>query len=198
MSIQKNGEQCYARAMKRSPWPMVATLFRIMIVPLIVVIMAYQWPSWNWICGWLFVVASITDWLDGYLARRLKSVSVMGKLLDPIADKILVSSILIMLIPLGRIEAIAVVILINRDVLIGGIRSIAASSNLIIDAGSLGKWKAAVQMMAIPMLLVSENVLGLPFALIGYWGIWISVVLSLISGFQYFISFMQHYREKMV
>ena len=198
MSIQNKHEQCYARAMIRSPWPMIATLSRIVIVPLIVLIMIYKWPYWNWISSILFILASITDWLDGYLARKLKSVSVMGKLLDPVADKILVSSILIMLIPLGRIEALAVLILINRDVLISGIRSLAASSNYIIDAGQLGKWKTAVQMVAIPALLINDTFWDIPFGSLGYWGIWLSVTLSLISGFQYFIAFTQHYRKKVV
>ena len=109
--------------------------------------------------------------------------------LIPIADKVLVSSILIMLIPLQAIEAFAVIILINRDVIIGGIRSIAASQGQIIDAGSLGKWKTTVQMIAIPSLLLGQTWDFLPFAVIGYYGLWLSVVLSLVSGFQYFTAF---------
>lgn len=184
--------------MKRSPWPMIATLFRIVIVPLIIIIMLFKWPYWNWISAILFIIASITDWLDGYLARKLKSVSVMGKLLDPIADKVLVSSVLIMLIPLERIEALAVLILINRDVLIGGVRSMAASSGLIIDAGSLGKWKTAIQMVAIPVLIIGDSLFGIPMESIGYWGIWLSVALSLISGFQYVMGFMRNYKFEIV
>lgn len=171
--------------MQVSPWPMVATLARIFIVPLIVVLMMWQpadWPLW---CAVLFIVASITDWLDGYLARRLNSVSVMGKFLDPIADKVLVSSILIMLIPLEAIEALAVIILINRDVIIGGIRSVAATKGQVIDAGQMGKWKTALQMVAIPSLLLSFSWDFLPFQELGYWGLWLSVILSLYSGVGY-------------
>ena len=168
---------------------MVATLFRIFIVPVIILFMIYQWNYWNWITSVLFIVASMTDWLDGYLARKLNSVSVMGQLLDPIADKVLVSSVLILLIPLGRIEALAVLILINRDVIIGGVRSLAASQGQIIDAGPLGKWKTAVQMISIPLLLLGSPFHGVPTQAVGYGGLWISVALSLISGVQYFLSF---------
>ncbi|MCB0378405.1 MAG: CDP-diacylglycerol--glycerol-3-phosphate 3-phosphatidyltransferase [Bdellovibrionales bacterium] len=175
--------------MKTSPWPMLATLFRIFLVPLIIVLMMAEVSYWNWLCAFLFILASITDWLDGYLARKLNSVSTMGKFLDPVADKILISSVLIMLIPIGRIEAIAVLVLINRDVIIGGLRSIAASKGEVIAAGSLGKWKTAVQMVAIPCLLISEVFLFVPLATIGYWGVWLSLVLSVVSGFQYLVAF---------
>ena len=138
LSIQKAMAQCYDQMVKLSPWPMIATLFRIFIVPVVVVLMMLKPTFWAPICCVLFIIASITDWLDGYLARKLNSVSTMGKFLDPMADKILVSSVLIMFIPLGWIEAIAVLLLINRDMLIGGVRSIAASRGQIIAAGNIG------------------------------------------------------------
>ena len=177
------------KAVKLSPWPMIATLFRIAIVPVIVVLMMCKTPYWELTSCLLFIVASITDWLDGYLARKLNSVSVMGKFLDPIADKVLVSSVLIMFIPMGAIEAVAVLLLINRDVIIGGIRSIAASEGQVIAAGNLGKWKTTFQMIAIPCVFLGQVWNFLPFESIGYYGIWVSVVLSLVSGFQYFMGF---------
>lgn len=184
--------------MKVSPWPLIATLFRIAIVPFIVVLMIYKPNHWPIICFILFVVASLTDWLDGYLARKLKSVTMMGKFLDPMADKVLVSSVLIMLIPLNLIEALAVVFLINRDVLIGSIRSIAAAKGQVIAAGPLGKWKTAIQMVAIPSLFLSQSWSFLPFYEVGYFGLWISVVLSLISGIQYFNGFLKQNSVKIL
>ena len=175
--------------MKASNLPLMATLFRILIVPVIVLIMIYKPPYWATICSFLFIIASITDWLDGYLARKLNSVTTMGKLLDPIADKVLVSSVLVMFIPLDWFEAIGVLLLINRDVIIGGVRSMAASQNLIIDAGTLGKWKTTLQMIAIPSLFFANDFSFLPFQEVGYYGLWLSVVLSLVSGFQYFMAF---------
>lgn len=170
---------------------MVATLSRIVMVPLIVAFMMFKPPWWAVTCCVLFILASITDWLDGYLARKLNSVSDMGKFLDPIADKVLVSSILIMFIPLQLIEAIAVLILINRDVIIGGIRSIAAAQGQIIGAGNLGKWKTTVQMVAIPSLFLSVQFSFLPFQELGYYGLWLSVVFSLVSGIQYFMGYLK-------
>jgi len=172
-------------AMKLSPWPMIATLFRIFIVPVIVVLMLYKPNAWPLICGILFIIASLTDWLDGYLARKLNSVSVAGKFLDPIADKVLVSSVLILFVSMQMIEALAVLILINRDVIIGGVRSIAASQGQVIDAGIIGKWKTTIQMIAIPSLFFGQSLSFLPFQEVGYWGLWLSVALSLYSAGQY-------------
>lgn len=168
---------------------MIATLFRIAIVPVIVLLVLCPPNHWASLCAGLFILASLTDWLDGYLARKLDSVSIMGKFLDPIADKVLVSSILLLFISLNWIEVLAVLILINRDTLIGGIRSIAASQGMIIDASSLGKWKTSLQMVAIPCLFLAHDFPNFPFQSIGYYGLWASVVLSLISGLQYFMAF---------
>lgn len=189
--IQKLLDQCYSQMMKLSPWPMVATLSRIVIVPLLVVLMLAKPPWWAMTCCVLFIAASITDWLDGYLARKLNSVSDMGKFMDPIADKVLVSSVLIMLIPLQLIEAVAVLLLINRDVIIGGVRSIAASQGQVIAAGNLGKWKTTTQMIAIPALFLSIDFQFLPFQEIGYYGLWLSIVFSLVSGGQYFMGYLK-------
>ena len=182
--------------MKKTQLAMIATIFRILIVPLIIAIMILQPQLWNWYSAGLFVIASITDWLDGYWARKYDSVSILGQFLDPVADKVLVSSILILLIPMGRIEALAVIILINRDVFISGLRSIAASQGLVISAGPMGKWKTALQMVAIPLILIGEKSLGFHLETLGYWGIWGSVILSVISGFQYVMAFFAHKKIK--
>lgn len=165
--------------------PLWATLLRIAAVPFIVVIMLYQTLYWNWIAAGLFIFASITDWLDGYWARKYNAESDIGRLLDPIADKVLVSTVLILLIPLERIEALLVIILLNRDILINGLRSFAAAKGKVISAGQLGKWKTGFQMVAIPALLIHENIGPLSGQFIGYWGLWISVALSLLSAAEY-------------
>lgn len=178
-----------------APWkkklPLWTTLLRIFAVPILIVLILAKPHNWNWLSAWVFVVASISDWLDGYWARKFDAESDLGKLLDPIADKFLVSSVLILLIPLGRIESLLVLLLLNRDILINGLRSFAASKQQIISAGSIGKWKTAVQMVALPTILVYEPVFGLPFGEIGYWGLWLSLALSLFSGFQYTWAFLQ-------
>lgn len=139
----------------------------------------------GYIAAFIFILASITDYLDGMLARKFQVESVMGKFMDPVADKVLVSSTLIMLIPSERLGPIMVVLLLARDTLISGLRSIAATQNKIIAAGTVGKWKTAVQMVAIPAVLIHQPLFGIPFYEIGYWILWISVALSLISGAQY-------------
>jgi len=173
----------------RKNLPLWATLFRMAMVPVIVVLMMMEPPFWNWISAICFILASISDWLDGYWARLYDAESDLGKLLDPIADKFLVSSVLILLIPIGRIEALLVLCLLNRDIIINGLRSFAASKGKIISAGTLGKWKTAVQMVAIPTILVYENIGPIPMGQIGYWGLWLSLGLSLYSGTQYVIGY---------
>ncbi len=177
--------------MKVSNWPVIITLSRIGIAFVILPLMSFQPQGWSLICCLLFVVGGVTDWLDGYLARKLKNVTVVGKFLDPLADKILVSTVLILFIPLHWIEPLAVLILINRDVAVSGIRSMAAARGLIISAGTTGKWKTTVQMIAIPCLFLEQSWSEIPFSTIGYYGLWLSVILSLISGFEYFRNFMK-------
>lgn len=169
--------------------PLWATLFRMYMVPVIVVLMLWKPSYWNWISAGLFIVASLTDWLDGYWARKYQAESDTGRLLDPIADKFLVSTVLILLIPLERVEAILVVLLLNRDIIINGLRSFAAAKGKIISAGQMGKWKTGVQMVAIPAILIYENVGPLSGQFIGYWGLWLSLGLSLFSAGQYALAY---------
>ncbi len=156
-------------------------------VPILVILEFVERPLAGYLAAGLFIIASITDWADGYYARLFNAQSTMGKFMDPIADKILVSTILILLIPLGvlgRDGPILVILLLSRDILIGGIRSVAAADKLIIDAKATGKWKTAVQMVAIPCVLIGP-VMGLPLNEIGRIALWVSTILSVVSGYQY-------------
>lgn len=164
---------------------MALTWGRMAVCPFFVPMLMAKDPIWGWIASALFIAASITDWFDGYFARKFKAISNLGKFMDPIADKILVATVLILLLPSGRVDPIVVILLLVRDILIGGIRSVAAADNVIIDAKATGKWKTAVQMAAIPLLLIHTPVLGFPFAETGRVLLWLSAVLSLISGYQY-------------
>ncbi len=136
----------------------------------------------------LFMIASITDYYDGYFARKYNSVTNLGKFLDPVADKILVSSILIILLKLGRVDQWMVILFVTRDTLIGGIRAAASADGLLIPAQTTGKWKAALQMVAIPFMILSEEFIKTPIShqKLGYILLWFSVCLSLISGWDYF------------
>lgn len=169
--------------------PMIATYSRVAITPLIFVL-AFHEASWAMpLTALLFILASITDFFDGYWARRYNSVSNEGRLMDPIADKILVSTALIILLSLERVDPLMVSLFIARDILIGGVRSVAAAENIIISAETSGKWKAAIQMISIPCLFIYEPVLGIPLEAIGYYGLWLSVILSLFSGYNYVMGY---------
>lgn len=116
--------------------------------------------------------------------------------MDPIADKILVLAAILILLAMGRVDALMVFLLVGRDVFIGGIRSIAAANQVIIAAKPFGKWKTATQMVAIPCLMINEPILKLPLADTGYFLLWFSVVLSLISGAEYTWGYFSKNRQK--
>jgi CDP-diacylglycerol--glycerol-3-phosphate 3-phosphatidyltransferase len=133
----------------------------------------------------LFALASFTDYLDGYFARLYKAESTAGKFMDPIADKILVLSALLILMQQGKVDALMVMIIVSRDTIIGGIRAMAAAEQIIIAAKPTGKWKTAIQMMTIPVLFVGDYDASGLVSKVAYYVLWMSVILSIISGWQY-------------
>ena len=165
--------------------PMIATSSRMAFAPILIIVLYIDlWWS-GWTAAIVFIIASLTDWLDGYWARKYQAESPMGKLMDPIADKILVLGPLIMLLDLNRVDPFMVLILLTRDIFIGGLRSVAAANQVVIAAKPFGKWKTAFQMTAIPCILIYHPIFNLPIYEIGYYGLWVSALLSLISGVQY-------------
>jgi CDP-diacylglycerol--glycerol-3-phosphate 3-phosphatidyltransferase len=171
--------------------PMWITMSRILVVPLIVALMFPQSLGCNIAAALLFMLASITDYWDGYFARKFNAVSSMGKFMDPIADKILVTSILVMLVASGRIDPIMVIIILARDNFIGGLRSVAAADQIIIAAKPVGKWKTALQMVAIPAVIIDQPWIGIPFEKVGYWVLWVSVILAVTSGVEYYLGYLK-------
>lgn len=172
------------------------TFSRIAMTPVIIISMLFLGPLGRSIACFLFIIAAATDFYDGYFARKYNGVSNLGKFLDPIADKVLVTSVLIMLLFLKSIDPYLVILVVVRDQLIGGLRSIAATENLVIDAKPTGKWKTAIQMIAIPLLILDS----LPFSPIslhtlGYFALWISVFLSLLSGLEYFYLYLKSTKQ---
>jgi CDP-diacylglycerol--glycerol-3-phosphate 3-phosphatidyltransferase len=138
--------------------PNLLTFGRIVAIPFFVWLLDVPSPERGfWACI-LFTVAAITDLLDGYLARKLGVVSVLGKFLDPLADKLIVMAALVWMVPMGRIPAWVVVLLLGREISVTGLRSVAASEGVVISAGNEGKTKTALQMIGIIALL-----LGYPF-----------------------------------
>ena len=174
--------------------PNLLTMGRIVMIPLFLWLLDSETPRRCFWAAIVFTLAAITDILDGYLARKLGIVSVLGKFLDPLADKLIVMASLVWMVPMGRIGTWAVVILIGREISVTGLRSIAASEGVVISAGQEGKTKTALQMIGIIAL-----VLGYPYHL-AYFGIdlgavdpihvgraliYLSLVFSIASAAQY-------------
>jgi len=137
----------------------------------------------------LFIAASVTDFLDGYIARRYNIVTKMGKLLDPIADKLLISTAMIMMIPIGRIPAWIVAVIIMRDIFVDGLRSIASSEGLIIQARTLGKQKTLCQIIAVSALLIHYPIFWIDAHVVGTVILYIALLLTVWSGVDYYRQF---------
>jgi len=165
--------------------PTVLTLSRIFLVP-VFILTIYQHPVFGAI---VFGVASLTDYLDGYLARHSGEVTKVGILLDPIADKVLIISALIVLVDMERMPAWIAIVIIVREFLVTGLRAVALSRNIIIPAETGGKAKTFTQIVAILCLILMGSIFGIDLYDIGLILIWIALVLSVISGLQYTLSF---------
>ena len=169
--------------------PNTLTLFRIVAAPVIVVLLMMPNRLTAFLAGLIFSVAAITDYFDGYLARRYGLVSNLGKVMDPVADKLLVSSALIMLSALGWMPAWIACIVIGRELAVTGLRNIIAQNNMDVSASSLGKYKTGFQIAAIIPLTFHYPVLGLDFHMIGMVFLWGALVFTLWSGADYFLRF---------
>lgn len=185
--------------------PNLITYVRILVIPI------FLWFTWRgdpfscFVAAALFTAAAVSDVLDGYLARKLQQVSVVGKLLDPLADKLIVTAALVMLAQMGRIEAWLVILILSRELIVSGLRQIAVGEGLVIAAGQGGKWKTALQLSGIIGVLLHYTypvdllvVDGYPFnfQMVGEWLLVLSMVPSLFSALQYFGLFLQAVAEK--
>jgi cardiolipin synthase (CMP-forming) len=168
--------------------PILLTWLRIVAIPLLIAL--YYLPA-AWLtpgerdlaATLIFIAAALTDWADGYLARKLNQTSAFGAFLDPVADKLMVAAALIVLVQLGRADAIVATIIIGREITISALREwmakIGASKSVAVSM--LGKIKTASQMLAIPLLLYSLPIAGIDTRIAGTWLIWISALLTLWS-----------------
>ena len=172
------------------------TLVRVALVPVIVGLLFLKNPVWDLITAIVFIAASITDYADGYIARKHKVVTVYGKLLDPLADKFLIVSALVMLQELGRIHPVVVILLICREMAVTGLRALASAEGVIIAASPTAKAKTATQMVAIPLLMVKSDILVLPLYPIGVALIYVSLGISLWSAKDYIVDFLKAIKEK--
>lgn len=168
--------------------PILLTWLRILAIPLLVGVF-YLPKDWltlqeqNIVATVIFMVAALTDWADGYLARKLNQTSAFGAFLDPVADKLMVATALIMLVQLGRADAVVAAIIIGREIAISALREwmakLGASKSVAVSL--LGKIKTASQMLAIPLLLFNAPLFGVNTYLPGNWLIWAASALTLWS-----------------
>ena len=171
--------------------PNLVTMGRVALIPLILFFIDNFSPLRTFIAAVLYLVSAATDALDGYLARSRGQVSVLGKFLDPLADKLIVTAVLVVMVSLGRVPAWIVVVMIARDLAVNGLRSVASAEGLVISASEGGKVKTALQLVALMFLLVHFRypVLGLDFSIdyhdAGMGVLYVSLVMSVISGVDY-------------
>jgi CDP-diacylglycerol--glycerol-3-phosphate 3-phosphatidyltransferase len=163
------------------------TLLRILLIPIFIVFLMINKPFYREIALLIFIIASLTDKLDGYYARKLNLITDLGKFMDPLADKLLVTSALLMFIEMGIIEAWIVFIILAREFAVTGLRAVAATNNVVIAASQLGKLKTVAQITAIIVLLLNN----FPFNLIGLRMdtilIYFSLIITIVSGIDYFL-----------
>jgi len=165
------------------------TLCRIFLVPVMLVFLISPSTSGSFIAALIFAAAAFTDWLDGHLARANHQITTLGKLLDPIADKLLITATLIPLVALGRVSPWIAVILIGREFAVTGLRGIAAAKGVIIAASNWGKYKMLCQVVALILLILYYPPV---FIGLGQGILYLSLFLSVASGIDYFRSFWQN------
>jgi CDP-diacylglycerol--glycerol-3-phosphate 3-phosphatidyltransferase len=168
--------------------PNYLTLARILAIPALVAVMLTHFQGRDLVATAIFVFASITDWLDGYLARKKGLVTVMGQLLDPTADKLLITSAIICLVALARVPAWAAVVIIGRELAVSGFRAIASSRGLNIPASGLGKAKMGLESWAVGALILGPTYLG-KFYILAQISLWLVIVAALASAAEYYIRY---------
>jgi CDP-diacylglycerol--glycerol-3-phosphate 3-phosphatidyltransferase len=170
--------------------PNLLTLGRIGTVPLLVVLLLFPGPVPSAWAAAVFFAATVTDFLDGYIARNYDSGTTLGKILDPLADKLVVTAALIMLAGMPRmprIPAWMVVVMVAREILITGLRTVAAGEGLIMAAEELGKYKMVLQAIAVQALLIHYTYFHIDFFAAGLFILWIAMIVTIWSGVEYFV-----------
>ena len=169
--------------------PNTLTILRLVCIPLVVLCLRNPERLGSLLAALFFALGFVTDFLDGYFARRYGEITTLGKFLDPLADKIFVSVTMVMLIPLDRVPAWMVMLIIAREIAVTGLRSIGVSRGVAIQASTLGKYKTAFQVTAIIGLCLHYEYFKIDFHQVGMIFLWIALILTLWSGWAYFRNF---------
>ncbi len=175
--------------MKINTIPNWLTIGRIFSLPIIIILASFPSRAFGIAAAVVFSIAAITDFLDGYIARKTGQVSDFGKLLDPIADKIIVAAAFIMLVHLGRAPAWVVALIISREFAVSGLRAYAGTRNVVIEAGFAGKTKMTLQILSVICLLVNYPLWGFPFREAGLALLAAAFLTTMWSGYKYFADY---------
>ncbi len=178
--------------LKHAMHPNCLTLYRVAAVPLLITLLLFENRLSSILAAILFSAAAITDYLDGFFARKYGLVSNLGKVLDPLADKLLVSSAFIMLVGLSRVPAWVVCVIIGRELAVTGLRNLAASNGADISASMLGKYKTGFQIASLIPLIVHYKTFGIDFHAVGSFILVIAVIVTLWSGLDYYLKFKKY------
>ena len=176
--------------------PNLLSLSRIVAVPALIVAFYVEPPLSNWVAFGIFAAAGLTDWLDGYLARTMNKVSGLGGFLDPIADKLLVATALLMLVYVDRIgdwSILPAIVIMCREILVSGLREFLAQLRVRVPVSRLAKWKTVVQMIALGFLIVGDaGWHKIPVIEIGIAGIWLAAGITIYTGYDYLKAGLRH------
>ncbi|NLT20358.1 MAG: CDP-diacylglycerol--glycerol-3-phosphate 3-phosphatidyltransferase [Syntrophomonadaceae bacterium] len=165
------------------------TILRIFLIPLFVFVLLIRIPYGDYLAALVFIAAALTDSLDGYLARKLHQVTKLGIILDPLADKLLITAALISLVELGAMPGWIAIVILGREFAVSGLRAVKAEEGIIIPASKMGKTKTVVQVIAVLLLILQssyQHIISLP---LGEWAMYIAVIITVVSGIEYFYRF---------
>jgi len=162
------------------------TLGRVILIPVLILVFYLSSPLGYWLSAIIFALAAFTDWLDGYLARTRGEETAFGRFLDPVADKLLVATALVLLVSANMAPALLAVIIIGREIAIGALREwLAQRAATVVHVSQMAKWKTAIQMIAIGLLLLHIDIMGVSTHETGLVLLWLAAILTLWSGYEY-------------
>ncbi|MBN1939659.1 MAG: CDP-diacylglycerol--glycerol-3-phosphate 3-phosphatidyltransferase [Candidatus Aminicenantes bacterium] len=166
--------------------PNTLTTFRIVLIPFLMFCLLVDFKGNSWVAFGIFILATLTDTVDGVLARRTNKITALGQLLDPIADKLLMTAAFISLVGIGRVPAWMAAVIIGREVAVTGFRAIAASKGVVIPASWPGKVKMQLETVTIALLILGKGILG-KLMIVGEIGLWLTMAMAIYSAAEYFI-----------
>ncbi|MGI6435675.1 MAG: CDP-diacylglycerol--glycerol-3-phosphate 3-phosphatidyltransferase [Syntrophomonadaceae bacterium] len=173
--------------------PNSLTLLRIILIPLFVIIISVKVPNGDYIAAAIFIVAALTDSLDGYLARKMKQVTKLGIILDPLADKLLITAALISLVELGRIPGWIAIVILGREFAVSGLRMIKAEEGVIIPASVWGKIKTVSQIVAVVVVILQDYFALFTSMALGSIMLYLALIITVYSGAEYFYRYLKVY-----